>query len=56
MDEERAPERNQRLAVLLADAGRAVGLTVEFEYPVPGGRIDVVWLWEGLSASQSYCR
>ncbi len=47
MDEERAPERNQRLAVLLADAGRAVGLTVDFEYPVPGGRIDVVWLWEG---------
>jgi hypothetical protein len=47
MDEERAPERNQRLAGLLADAGRAVGLTVEFEYPVPGGRIDVVWLWEG---------
>jgi hypothetical protein len=47
MDEERAAERNRRLAVLLADAGRAVGLTVEFEYPVPGGRIDVVWLWEG---------
>jgi hypothetical protein len=47
MDEERAPERNQRLAELLADAGLAVGLTVEFEYPVPGGRIDVVWLWEG---------
>jgi hypothetical protein len=47
LDEERAPERNQRLAVLLADAGRAVGLAVEFEYPVPGGRIDVVWLWEG---------
>jgi len=47
MDEERAPERNRRLAELLKDAGRAVGLAVEFEYPVPGGRIDVVWLWEG---------
>lgn len=47
MDEERAPERNRRLAELLADAGRAVGLTVELEYPVSGGRIDVVWLWEG---------
>jgi hypothetical protein len=47
MDNERAPERNRRLAALLADAGRAVGLSVEFEYLVPGGRIDVVWLWEG---------
>ena len=47
MDEEQAPERNERLTAALAEAGKALGLAVEREYPVPGGRIDVVWLWEG---------
>jgi hypothetical protein len=47
MDEEQAPERNQRLTAALAEAGRALGLSVERGYPVPGGRIDVAWLWEG---------
>jgi len=47
MDEEQAPERNQRLTTALEEAGKALGLSVEREYPVPGGRIDVVWLWEG---------
>jgi hypothetical protein len=47
MDEERAPQRNDRLTAALAGAGRALGLGVEREYPVPGGRIDVVWLWDG---------
>ena len=47
MDDELAPERNQRLTTALAEAGKALGLSVEREYPVPGGRIDVVWLWDG---------
>jgi hypothetical protein len=46
-DEEQAFERNDRLTAALAEAGKALGLGVECEYPVPGGRIDVVWLWDG---------
>lgn len=44
---EGASERNRRLAAVLKAVGLAAGLKVEFEYPVVGGRIDVVWLWEG---------
>lgn len=29
----------------LVEHGRALGLEPVTEYPVPGGRIDVVWLW-----------
>jgi hypothetical protein len=44
---EDAPARNRRLVDSLRDAGVSAGLAVEVEYPVLGGRIDVVWLWEG---------
>jgi hypothetical protein len=47
MDEEHAPERNERLTAALLEAGKTLGLSVQREYPVPGGRIDVVWLWDG---------
>lgn len=30
---------------LLVEHGRRLGLEAVTEYPVPGGRIDVVWLW-----------
>lgn len=40
-------ERNQRLVAWLKEAGLAAGLQVELEYPVLGGRVDVVWLWQG---------
>ena len=30
---------------LLVEQGRRFGLDAATEYPVPGGRIDVVWLW-----------
>ena len=30
---------------LLVQQGRRLGLEAVTEYPVPGGRIDVVWLW-----------
>ncbi len=46
MDEEPARERNERLTVALLDAGQALGLSTRREYPVPGGRLDVVWFWE----------
>lgn len=36
---------NRELTRLLVDAGRLMGFTVETEYPVAGGRIDVMWLW-----------
>jgi hypothetical protein len=47
MDDELAKERNNRLTAALVEAGEALGLGVEREYPVPGDRIDVVWVWEG---------
>jgi hypothetical protein len=47
---EEASARNRRLIASLRDAGQAAGLGVDLEYPVLGGRIDVVWLWEGGAA------
>jgi len=38
-----ASELNRELTGLLVDAGRRLGLMVETEYPVRGGRLDVVW-------------
>lgn len=48
--EETPGERGKRIIGLLADAGRRAGLSVELEYPVVGGRVDVVWLWQGPKA------
>lgn len=48
---------NRELTNILVNTGRDMGLSVATEYPVPGGRLDVVWSWEpptaipGLSAS-----
>jgi hypothetical protein len=36
---------NRELTDLLAAAGSRFGFDVLLEYPVPGGRLDVVWLW-----------
>jgi hypothetical protein len=42
---EAASERGKRVIDTLMTAGRELGLEVQAEYPVVGGRIDVVWLW-----------
>lgn len=34
----------------LEEAGRRAGLEVQREYAVPGGRVDLVWLWRPDSA------
>ncbi|MDQ4145726.1 MAG: hypothetical protein M3198_18675 [Actinomycetota bacterium] len=39
-----AGARNRQTVQVLTEAGRALGYEVAVEYPVPGGRIDVVWL------------
>lgn len=44
-DRREASELNRETTGLLVEAGRQVGLTPATEYPVPGGRIDVVWSW-----------
>jgi hypothetical protein len=44
---EEAKERGSRIVGALVEAGKRIGLRVELEYPVLGGRIDVVWLWDG---------
>src|SRR4051812_17700685 len=36
---------NRELTALIAQAGEALGFEVRTEYPVPGGRLDVVWSW-----------
>lgn len=36
---------NRELTALLLEAGRAQGFDVVAEYPVKGGRLDVVWTW-----------
>jgi hypothetical protein len=38
-----AHELNFELMQLVAEAGRRMGFDVRTEYPVPGGRLDVVW-------------
>lgn len=46
-DERPAPsELNQELTQTLIDVGRWMAFTAVTEYPVPGGRLDVVWLWQ----------
>jgi hypothetical protein len=41
-----ASEVNQELTSILVDVGRGMGFAAVTEYAVPGGRLDVVWLWE----------
>lgn len=41
-----ATEVNQELTRLLVEVGQRMGLATVAEYAVPGGRLDVVWLWE----------
>jgi hypothetical protein len=43
--DEGATERGKRVIDALLAAGRRSGLDVQSEYPVVGGRVDVVWLW-----------
>lgn len=45
MAEEGVTERGRRVIDMLMAAGREIGLDVQPEYPVVGGRIDVVWLF-----------
>src|SRR3954463_10287368 len=40
-----ASELNRDLTQLLTQAGRNFGFDVVLEYPVRGGRLDVVWTW-----------
>jgi hypothetical protein len=42
-----ATERGRRVISQIVHAGRLLGLDVKTEYPVVGGRIDVVWVWRG---------
>lgn len=41
-----ASEVNRELTKTLVEVGRRMGFTTVTEYAVPGGRLDVVWLWE----------
>lgn len=45
-DQPAASEVNRELTQTLVDVGRRMGFTAVTEYAVPGGRLDVVWLWE----------
>lgn len=40
-----ASDLNRELTDLLVRAGRDAGFEVKLEYPVRGGRLDVVWTW-----------
>ncbi len=51
--EEGATERGKRVIEVVSAAGRRAGLDVQPEYPVVGGRIDVVWLWRGPILSEA---
>lgn len=46
MSEEAAEVGAKTIREIMA-AGHRAGLIVQTEYPIPGGRIDVVWLWQG---------
>jgi hypothetical protein len=37
---------NRELTQILVEVGGRMGFTTVTEYAVPGGRLDVVWLWE----------
>lgn len=41
-----ASDVNRELTQALVEVGRRMGFTTVTEYAVPGGRLDVVWLWE----------
>lgn len=41
-----ASELNRELTQILMDVGKRMAFTAVTEYAVPGGRLDVVWLWE----------
>lgn len=41
-----ASDVNRELTQILIDVGAGMGFTTVTEYAVPGGRLDVVWLWE----------
>jgi len=41
-----ASDVNRELTQTLVDVGRRMEFTTVTEYAVPGGRLDVVWLWE----------
>lgn len=43
--EHAASELNRELTHLLSTVGERFGFTVVCEYPVKGGRLDVVWTW-----------
>ena len=45
MTDESAGQRGHQAIATLVEHGRKLGLVPVIEYPVPGGRIDVVWLW-----------
>ncbi len=45
-----ATARGKECLALLEQAGRDAGWTVVREYPVPGGRVDLVWTWQPDSA------
>jgi hypothetical protein len=45
--EETANERGRRIVEILTLAGEKTGLQVQRDYPVVGGRIDLVWFWQG---------
>jgi hypothetical protein len=37
---------NRELTGILVDAGTRMGFVAVTEYAVPGGRLDVAWLWD----------
>lgn len=49
LSEGAASELNRELTGLLAQAGSKFGFEVVLEYPVRGGRLDVVWTWSTTS-------
>ncbi len=45
VEDREASALNIELTRLVADTGRRMGFDIHTEYPVPGGRLDVVWTW-----------
>ncbi|MDP8927636.1 MAG: hypothetical protein M3O70_03420 [Actinomycetota bacterium] len=41
-----ASEVNEELTGILVEVGHRMGFTAVTEYAVPGGRLDVAWLWD----------
>src|SRR5689334_19324389 len=48
-DDRTASALNRELTNLLVEAGGRFGFDVVLEYPVRGGRLDVVWTWKPTS-------